>query len=176
MPREAPDAPEALSKEAPGHVTFGQAGLFDRRRQVPSPKRAPVAEVERVLRLYRERFQGFNVRHFLRRARAEHGVTFCYAFVKRVLQGAGLVPTQRPRGRHRRRREPRPCFGELLHLDGSRHHWLALVPDQYFTLIAVVDDATKQPLYAEPPDGGESTAADLTALSAVLTTWGLPMA
>lgn len=32
------------------------------------------------------------------------------------------------RGRHRRRREPRPCFGELLHLDGSRHAWLRLAP------------------------------------------------
>ena len=169
-------SPRSIRRLRLMYERYGQAGLFDRRRQVPSPKRAPVAEVERVLRLYRERFQGFNVRHFLRRARAEHGVTFCYAFVKRVLQGAGLVPTQRPRGRHRRRREPRPCFGELLHLDGSRHHWLALVPDQYFTLIAVVDDATKQLLYAELLDGGESTAAVMTALRAVLTTWGLPMA
>lgn len=32
-----------------------------------------------------------------------------------------LVATHHPRGRHRRRREPRPCFGELLHLDGRRH-------------------------------------------------------
>src|SRR6058998_899732 len=146
----------------------GYEGLFDRRRQTPSPKRAPVAEVERMLRLYRERFDGFNVRHFLRRARAEHGVTFCYAFVKKALQGAGLVPTQRPRGRHRRRREPRPCFGELLHLDGSRHRWLALLPERWFTLIAVVDDATKRVLYAELREGGESVTAIMMALRAVL--------
>jgi hypothetical protein len=75
-------------------------------------------------------------------------VRFCYAFVKQALQGAGLVAKHRPRGRHRRRREPRPGFGELLHLDGSRHQWLALGPEQWFTLIAVVDDATKQLLYA----------------------------
>ena len=129
-----------------------------------------------MLRLYRDRYPGFNVRHFLRRARDAHGVRFCYSFVKQALQGAGLVPKQRPRGRHRRRREPRACFGELLHLDGSRHRWLALVPDQYLTLIAVVDDATKQVLYAELTEAGESTAAVLTALRAVLTTWGLPMA
>jgi transposase len=155
---------------------YGYDGLFDRRRQTPSPRRAPVAEVARMLRLYRDRYAGFNVRHFLRRARDEHGVRFCYSFVKKALQSAGLVPKHRPRGRHRRRREPRPCFGELLHLDGSRHRWLALVPDQYLTLIAVVDDATKQVLYAELVDGGESTAVVMTALRAVLTTWGLPMA
>jgi transposase len=55
----------------------GYDGLLDHRRQTPSPKRAPVAEVERMLRLYRERYQDFNVRHFLRIARREHGITFC---------------------------------------------------------------------------------------------------
>src|SRR5499427_4807408 len=142
----------------------GYDGLFDRRRRVPSPKRAPVVEVQRVLTLYRERYQGFNVRHFHQLARREHGVRFCYAFVKKALQTAGLVARQRARGRHRRRREPRPCFGELLHLDGSRHHWLARVSEQWFTLIALVDDATKQLLYAELREGGESVAAIMTAL------------
>src|SRR5215831_291406 len=148
----------------------GYDGLFDRRRRTPSPKRAPVAEVQRVLALYRDRYQGFNVRHFHQLARREHGVRFCYAFVRKVLQTAGLVARQRARGRHRRRREPRPCFGELLHLDGSRHHWLARVPEQWFTLIA------KQLLYAELREGGESVAAILTALRAVLERYGVPMA
>src|SRR5262245_38191446 len=127
----------------------GYDGLFDRRRRTPSPKRAPVAELEHVLRLYRERYSGFNVRHFHQLARRHHGVRFCYAFGKKALQTAGLVPKHQPRGRHRRRREPRACFGEFLHLDGSRHRWLALVPDQWLTMIVVVDDATKRVLYAQ---------------------------
>ena len=154
----------------------GYDGLFDRRRQTSSPKRAPVAEVQRLLALYRDRYQGFNVRHFHQLARRQHGVRFCYAFVKKALQSAGLVPKHRPRGRHRRRREPRPCFGELLHLDGSRHRWLALVPDRWFTLIAVVDDATKRLLYAQLGEGGESVEAIMTALRAVLEPEGVPMA
>ena len=153
---------------------YGYDGLVDRRRQTPSPKRAPVAEVERMLHLYRAHYQGFNVRHFLRKARRDHGIPFCYAFVKQALQGAGLVPKHRARGRHRRRREPRPCFGELLHLDGSRHQWLALVPEQWLTLLAVVDDATPQVLYAQLSARGESTVTVMTALRTVLTTWGLP--
>jgi len=153
---------------------YGYDGLVDRRRQTPSPKRAPVAEVERMLHLYRAHYQGFNVRHFLRKARRDHGIPFCYAFVKQALQGAGLVPKHRARGRHRRRRAPRPCFGELLHLDGSRHQWLALVPEQWLTLLAVVDDATPQVLYAQLSARGESTVTVMTALRTVLTTWGLP--
>src|SRR6266536_3166536 len=89
---------------------YGYDGLFDRRRQTPSPKRAPVAEVQRVLALYRDRYQGVNVRHFHQLARRLHGVRFCYAFVKRALQAAWLVAKQQPRGRHRRRREPRPAL------------------------------------------------------------------
>src|SRR5438067_6124629 len=155
---------------------YGYDGLLDRRRQTPSPKRAPVAEVQRLLALYRERYLGFNVRHFHQLARRQHGVRFCYAFVKKALQTAGLVAKHQPRGRHRRRREPRACFGELLHLDGSRHRWLALLPERWFTLIAVVDDATKRLLYAELWEGGESVAAILTALRAVLETYGVPIA
>src|SRR5499426_2602254 len=154
----------------------GYDGLFDRRRHTPSPKRAPVAEVQRVLALYRERYRGFNVRHFHQVARRAHRVRFGYAFVNKALQTAGLVVKHQPRGRHRRRREPRPCFGELLHLDGSRHRWLALCPDQWFTLIAVVDDATKQLLYAALHDGGESVAVILTALRHVLERHGVPSA
>ena len=154
----------------------GYEGLLDRRRQRPSPKRAPVAEVQRVLALYRERYLGFNIRHFHQLARREHGVRFCYAFVKKALHTAGLVAKHQPRGRHRRRREPRACFGELLHLDGSRHRWLALRPDQWLTLIAVVDDATKRVLYADLQQGGESVAAIMTALRAVLEHDGVPIA
>src|SRR5712691_8139229 len=154
---------------------YGYDGLWDRRRRRPSPRRAPVAEVERILRLYRARYAGFNARHFHDVARREHGVTLSYTFVKKALQGAGLRPTHRARGRHRRRREPRACFGELLHLDGSPHAWLALSSAERHTLLAVIDDATKQVLYAQLV-ASESTATVMIALRAVLDTHGLPMA
>lgn len=160
----------------------GFTGLYDHRHHTPSPRAVPVAEVQRLLKLYRDRYgprdgyPGFNVRHFYHVARREHGITVSYSFVKKALQAAGLVAKRRARGRHRRRRPPRPCFGELLHLDGSRHVWLALVPDLMLTLIAVVDDATKQLLYAQlQEDGeGESLAAIMTALREVLETHGIP--
>ena len=44
-------------------------------------------------------------------------------------------------------------------LDGSRHAWLALEPTAQQTPLAVVDDATKQLLYAQFVESGESTAA-----------------
>lgn len=153
----------------------GYDGLVDRRHGRPSPRRVPRAEVERLLRLYRASYLGFNVRHFHEIARRAHGVTLSYSFVKQALQGAGLVRTRRARGRHHQRREPRASFGEMLHLEGSPHPWRALVPDERQTLLAVRDDATKRLLYAQLVPA-ETTATVRTALATVFRTHGLPMA
>jgi transposase len=154
---------------------FGYQGLVDMRRGRPSPRRTPVAEVERILRLYRESYPSFNARHFSSTVRREHGVKLSYSCVKQILQGAGLVKKRRSRGRHRRRRERRPRFGEMLHLDGSRHVWLALVPEAKQTLIQVVDDATSGLLYAQLWDG-ETSCAVMTAMRDVVHEHGIPEA
>lgn len=123
---------------------FGYQGLVDMRRGRPSPRRTPVVVIERILELYRERCSGFNARHFFQTVRREHGVTLSYSCVKQILQGAGLIKKYRARGRHRRRRERKPRFGQMLHLDGSLHAWLALLPEEKQTLIQVIDDATSR--------------------------------
>src|SRR6266849_8253489 len=166
--------PRSLRRWRARYQADGVLGLYDR-RQLPSPRKAPIAEVQHPLRLYRERFAGWNVRHFYRFARRDHAVRLSYSFVKLALQEAGLVRKGRARGRHRRRREPRACFGELLHLDGSDHVWLTLRPDERQTLIAVIDDATKRLVYAQLWPS-ESTEAVFSALRAVCERAGLPMA
>jgi len=165
--------PRSLRRWRARYEQDPKLGLLDRRRRRPSHLTAPRAEVQRILRLYREHYQGFNVRHFLQLARRDHAVTLSYTFVKLALQAAGLVAKRRARGRHRRRREPRPCYGELLHLDGSPHAWLAHRPAERQTLIAMLDDATKRLLYAQLWPG-ESLAAVMHALAHVMRTVGLP--
>ena len=168
-------APRSVRRWRARFEAGGVVALYDRRCRRPSRRKAPAPEVQRILRLYRERFSGWNVRHFYRFARREHDVRLSYSFVKLALQEAGLVRRGRARGRHRRRREPRPCFGELLHLDGSRHAWLRLAPETRQTLIAVIDDGTKRLLYAQLWPA-ETTAAVMTALRAVFVAHGLPVA
>jgi transposase len=68
---------------------FGFRGLFDQRRGKPSPKKVPVAVVEKVLGLYREKDFDLNVRHFHEKLQAEHQVEISYIWVKGLLQGAG---------------------------------------------------------------------------------------
>jgi transposase len=151
----------------------GYAGLIDMRRGIPSPRRAPVAEIERIVGLYRDTYRGYNARHFYQTVRREHGVKLSYSFVRQVLQAGGLMKKGRARGRHRMKRPRRPRFGEMLHLDGSPHCWLALVPEEKQTLIQVVDDATSRLLYAQLWPG-ETTRAVMTAMSEVVREHGIP--
>ncbi|HXF94214.1 MAG TPA: helix-turn-helix domain-containing protein [Nitrospiraceae bacterium] len=116
----------------------GYDGLFDRRRQRPSPQRVPVETVRQVLTLYRERYFDCHVRHFHEKLQTEHGHDLSYTWVKTALQTAGLVPKARPR---------RHLPGMLLRTDASTHAW---IPGRDGTqdLIAVLDDATSSVYYA----------------------------
>src|SRR4030088_2056823 len=83
---------------------FGYDGLFDRRRGKPSHKRVPMALVEQILGLYREKYFDLNVRHFHEKLRAEHQIELSYTWVKLAFQGAGLVTRGRNRGVQRSER------------------------------------------------------------------------
>jgi len=156
-----------------GLAKHGYAGLVDRRRKSPSPRSIPAAEVTRVLTLYRLRYRGWNVRHFHQTVCREHGVKISYTFVRQALQGAGLVQKLKARGRHRRRRERKACFGELLHIDGSKHVWLSLAPEERQSLLTIADDATSKVLYSQLwPE--ECTQGVLVALRETVGTYGIP--
>lgn len=98
----------------------GYDGLFDRRLGKPSPQRVPVSTVEEVLRLYQEQYYDFNVKHFHEQLKRQHQLKLSYTWVKTALQTAGLVPRRGRRRKHRKRREPRPLPGMMLHLDGQQ--------------------------------------------------------
>jgi len=117
----------------------GVDGLVDKRLSQVSHRRAPVDEVLRLEALYRERYDGWNVKHFHSFYRRRHGGQRSYSWVKNRLQAAGLVERASGKGRHRKRRERAPLPGMMLHQDGSTHQWIAGV---YWDLIVTMDDAT----------------------------------
>lgn len=149
----------------------GYDGLFDRRRQQPSPKRVAVDTVRQVLTLYREHYYDCNVLHFHEKLQSAHGIGLSYTWVKTALQTAGLVAKGTRRGTYRRARPRRPLPGMLLHTDASTHAWIPGLEGQQ-DLIAVLDDATSESYYAQfVPQ--ESTRTMLAALKAVVAAQGL---
>ena len=149
---------------------FGFRGLFDRRRGKPSPKRVPMAMVERVLELYREKYFDLNLRHFHEKLSSQHQIPLSYSWVKGMVQGAGLRARGRKRGVHRQRRERRPLPGMLLHIDGSQHRWFQ--DQRWYDLLVILDDATSEIYYAQLVEE-ESTLTVLAALKDVVERKGL---
>jgi transposase len=148
----------------------GYDGLGDRRKGRPSPKRVPLTVCQEVLRLYQERYADFNVRHFHEKLQEVHGIQLSYTWVKRALQGAGLVKRGRRRGAHRRRRERRPLPGMLLHIDGSPHQWFQ--DKRWYDLVVILDDATSEIYYAQLVEE-EATRTVMAALWEVIEAKGL---
>src|ERR1041385_7907576 len=148
----------------------GYTGLIDRRRGRVSERQVPLTTVEEVLRLYKEQYFDFNVRHFHEKLVADHNIKLSYTWVKRALQGAGLVKKGRKRGVHRKRRPRRPLPGMLLHIDGSQHQWFC--DHRWYDLLVIMDDATSEIYYAQLVEQ-ESTQTVMLGLRQVLEERGL---
>lgn len=112
-------SPRHLRRVRDKYEEVGFDGLVDGRLGRASPRRVPVAIVEQVLGLYREKYFDFNVSHFVEKLHEEHSMEVSYTWVKNLLQGAGLIAKNRPRKKHRKRRERKPLKGMMLHIDGT---------------------------------------------------------
>jgi transposase len=143
----------------------GYQGLADRRKGKVSFRRVPLKTCEEVLRLYREKYFDFSIRHFHEKLENEHNIELSYTWVQQALQGAGLVKRRSRRGPHRRRRERRRLPGMLLHIDGSQHRWLN--DERWYDLIVILDDATSEIHYAQLVEE-ESTRTVMAALREVI--------
>jgi transposase len=105
---------------------------------------------QRVLELRRTLFTKYNDHHFAEALEAEYGIRLNAETLRRWLRVADIPAKRRHRSQsnHRRRRERRARFGELVFIDGSPHQWLG--PGQPpATLILATDDATGMPLYGQ---------------------------
>jgi transposase len=148
----------------------GDAGLSDRRMGRPSPKRAPVEELERMLGLFRDKYADFTVKHFHEQMQERHGYVLGYTVTKLALHAAGLVVKAPRRSAHRKKRPRRPLRGMLLHQDGSRHVWIEGLPA--LDLIVTMDDATSA-IYSAFLVEEEGTASTFRALREVISEHGL---
>jgi transposase len=149
----------------------GEEGLADRRLGRSSPRRVSAEMVEAMLSLYRDRYRGWNVKHFHEHLVRDHNFAWGYTFTKTQLHAAGLVDRARRRGAHRRKRERNPCDGMMLHQDGSRPEWLAGQP--MLDLIVTMDDATST-VYSAFLVEEEGTASSFRGLMETFADKGLP--
>ena len=145
--------------------TFGIEALSDGRSGLPRQARIPVEIVGEMLRLRRERYRDFSVKHFHEFATEKHGLKVSYSWAKLLLQQAGLAQRAAGRGKYHRHRERRPMRGMLLHLDASTHPWIEGLP--MMDLVVMLDDADGRILFGRFFEQ-EGTVSTLWALADVL--------
>jgi transposase len=152
------------------HREHGLEGLSDR-RLAPSLRRAPVAEIERMLGLYRDIYRGFTVKHFHEQLVKRHNYVLGYTVTKLHLQREGLVQRAKTRSAHRKKRPRRPMTGMMLHQDASTHAWLPGDGRKY-DLVVTMEDATSA-LYSAFLVDEEGTASSFQGLREVVAGHGL---
>lgn len=120
----------------------GPAGLAHGNRERKPCNRVDDERIERVLELYKTKYQGLNFSHFHEKICETEGIEISVRSVRRILTGAGHTsPKKRRAPRHRSRRERRACEGAMLQIDGSPHDWLEGRGPR-MCLIGAIDDAT----------------------------------
>jgi transposase len=133
---------------------------------------------KRALALVREKYSGAIDERFGPTLAAEHlasedGVVVDHETLRRWMLAEGLWSRARKRSPHRRRRERKAHFGELVQLDGSFHPWFEQRGPER-CLLTLVDDATGRSL------GRFSAQETIWAAVAVLRAWieayGIPQA
>ena len=110
----------------------------------------PVKLRQRVLELHRTKFPKYNDCHFAEALAEEYQIEVNPETLRRWLRAADIPAKRRHRSNsnHRRKRERRARFGELVFIDGSPHPWFGLARPPT-TLILATDDATGMPLYGQ---------------------------
>jgi transposase len=149
----------------------GNAGLQHRLRGEASNRRFDSGRRERVLQLYQGKYGDFGPRLAAEYLRKDDGEDLSEETLRRWLIGAGLWQPRRLGAVHRKWRERKAHFGEMIQMDGSLHDWFEGRRGTA-SMMVMIDDATNR-TYAQFFEE-ETTAAAMTVFLAYVGRYGLP--
>ena len=121
----------------------GDAGLVHRLRGQPSARRKPPAlRAQALARYAEERYADFGPT-LMAEPLAKEKLVVDHETLRRWRRAAGQHTVRRRKQVHRQWRERKPCFGEMVQLDGSHHDWFEGRGPKC-VLMVMVDDATNR--------------------------------
>jgi transposase len=122
----------------------GVKGVVHRLRGRRSHRRLSEEVWDRVVRLYEEKYKGFNMSHYTEYLNEEEGIGISRETVRRILRVRGVYERKaRRQPKHRQSREPMAREGQMTQMDTSPHRWLPGW-DRRINLVCLVDDATNK--------------------------------
>lgn len=123
----------------------GDGGLIHRLRGRISNRRLPEEMRDRIARRCQELYPDFGPTLACEKL-AEEGLVLTPNTLTAILKERHLWQRRRKAGRHRRRRERKKNFGQMLQQDGSPHDWFETggAVASWPALMVIVDDATSR--------------------------------
>lgn len=153
----------------------GMKGLVHGLRGKPGNRRMPEQLKNQVLEIWESKYRSarLNFSHFTEKLNEVEGVKISREKVRQILRAKGVSDRAPKKGRkHRRWRERKAQFGELLQLDTSPHDWLGI--GQKLHCVVIIDDATSKLLFCRLFER-DGTVPNMIAIKATFTRFGLPM-
>ena len=141
----------------------------------PSNHAFEAAREKKILDLWEEKYRpcSLNFTHFTEKLNEVENISVSREKVCLLLREKGVADIKPKRGRkHRKERERRTQFGELLQQDTSPHDWLGT--GKIYHAVNVVDDATSKILFLKLFEY-DGTLPNMEAMRDVIFKFGLPM-
>ena len=149
----------------------GDVGVVHRLRGKPSNARLEPSVRKKALAMYRRELAGFHPKHAWEKL-SEAGLKLSARTLHLWLVAEGLWKPVRQVEPHRRRRERKACFGEMVQADASEHDWLEGRGPR-LELVGLIDDATGR-IFVRFHEG-ETTGAYMDLLSRYIQKFGRPL-
>jgi hypothetical protein len=121
----------------------GDCGIIHRSRGKPSNRKLPQSLKEKVINLYRKKYYDFGPTFANEKLFEINKITIGVQTLRNWLMEAGLWQIIRKFKKHRKWRQPKHCFGEMVQWDGSHHPWFEDRGHEC-VLIGQIDDATNK--------------------------------
>ena len=157
------------------YSAYGLAGLVHGNRLNEPANKISVELKKEILRLFNEEYRNYNDTHFTEVINEAKGIKISREAVRNILRSNGIPPKRKRKApKHRRWRERKSSYGQLVLWDGSLHRWFGEASES-FCLMSAVDDASSS-LLAAMFVKAEGSVAYLRLLDMLLRRHGVPLA
>lgn len=154
--------------------TDGPAAIRHKARGRASNNRIDPAVREFAVTLVRENYIDFGPTFAAEKLEEDHGLKVSRETLRKWMQDAGIWLSRKQRRTFHQPRLRRECYGELIQIDGSDHHWFE-DRGTACTLLVFIDDATSTLMHLVFVKS-ENTFSYFDALEAYLHEHGRPVA
>ncbi len=139
----------------------GIQGIIHKLRGRPSNRGFSESLKKKAIKIYRESYRDFGPTFYSEKLEEYHQIKINHETLRRWIRSSGHVGWHRQKRPHRKRRERRSAYGEMLQFDGSHHKWFENRGEKCCLLLGIDDASSKVHMRFSPTESTESVFIEL---------------